>query len=56
VTARNQVDERKWAFTIVGDVRLVGRIMTNTITRVTIQCNLEREAVADAFAGAFVGE
>ena len=55
MSARNQVDERKWAFNIAGDVCLVGRIRTNTIARVIIQCNLKREAVADTFEGAFVG-
>jgi hypothetical protein len=28
----------------------------NTVARVTIQCNPEREAVADVFEGVFVGE
>jgi hypothetical protein len=35
---------------------LDGRIRMKTVARVTIQRNLEREAVADVFEGAFVGE
>ena len=53
-TARNQADKRKWVFTIVGeDARPNGRIGMNKVVRTTQWHNLEREAVADAFEGAF---
>ena len=52
-TARNQADKRRRVFTIVGDARPNGRIRLNKVARATQRCNLEREAVADAFEGAF---
>ena len=56
VTGRNQADERKWDFTFVGDASLDEWIRMNMVARVTIQCNPEREAVADVFEGVFVVE
>ena len=52
-TARNQADKRRRVFTIVGDARPNGRIRPNKVARATQRRNLEREAVADAFEGAF---
>ena len=54
-TARNQADERKQVFAIVGDAQWDSRIRLNKVARVTHRHNLEREAVADAFEGAFCG-
>ena len=48
-TARNQVDKKKCVSTIVGDASPNGSIMMKKVARVTQRCNLEREAVADAF-------
>ena len=52
-TARNQADKRRRVFTIVGDVQPNGRIRVHKVARATQRRNLEREAVADAFEGAF---
>ena len=51
--ARNQADKRKWVFTLVGDAWPNGRIRMHKVTRATQSCNLEREAVADAFKSTF---
>ena len=56
MTGRTQADERKWDFTFVGDAWLAGWIRINTVARVTIQCNPEREAGADVFEGVSVVE
>ena len=50
---RNQADKRRRVFTIVGDARSNGRIRPNKVARASQRHNLEREAVADAFEGAF---
>ena len=52
-TARNQADKRRRVFTIVGDARPNGRIRLNKLARATQRRNLEREALVDAFEGAF---
>ena len=52
-TARNQADKRRRVFTIVGDAQPNGRIRVHKVARATQRRNLEREAVADAFEGAF---
>mgnify|MGYP006209086981 FL=1 len=53
-TARNQADKRRRVFTFVGDAQPKnGRIRLNKVARATQRRNLEREAVADAFEGAF---
>ena len=54
-TARNQADKRKRVFTIVGDARGDSRIRVNKVARVTLRRSMEREAVVDAFEGAFGG-
>ena len=56
VTGRHHTDVRRWDFTCVGNTWLGGGIRMNTVARVTMQCNTEREAVADAFDGIFLGE
>jgi hypothetical protein len=52
-TARNHADKRRQVFTIIVDARPNGRIRLNKVSRASQPCNLEREAVADAFEGAF---
>ena len=53
-TARNQADKRRRVFTFVGDAQPKnGRIRLNKVARATQRRNLEREAVVDAFEGAF---